>query len=384
MTAMLTGPGAVGHGGRRRATEDGGRIRFAPSRLLATAMELGASPLPRRVDATQGRTGSGSGAGAGAPDGLTTPRRALVLALAGITALTEAAFVAGIVPGLHMADLDLSIAILPALVLGVACGARLLGRSTRRRAAVAYWLLAAVMLPALAYAFAHIHRIGWYSGLLAAALGEELIYRLAIPAVIAAALRIGGVRPTGARIAGLAGAGLWFVLLPGHREQMTSLATALPFVAFAALAAVIVYRSGSILPMAIGHAISNLLTVLMWQHGITPPARSIALGFALALLLMAYGKPSRITLGDDGELVDTQTGLLVTAIDLRDGQPATVELVDGRVLPVHTQILRPHGLPVRELVDAEPDPVPPDLRALADQARRSLRRGRQRTLTHWI
>ena len=93
-----------------------------------------------------------------------------------------------------------------------------------------------------------------------------------------AVLIYAGVRPTWARIAGLALAGLWFVALPGHREQMHSLAGAVPFIAFAALSAILVYRSGSVLPMAVSHAVVNMLTLLAWNDDLPTSARSM--GFA--------------------------------------------------------------------------------------------------------
>ncbi len=306
-------------------------------------------------------------------------RRALVLALCGLTALTEAASVAKLLPDLPVADLDISIALLPALVLAVACGPRLLGRSTARPFAAAFWVFGLIALPVLGFEFWRIGRLDWYPGLIAAALGEELVYRLAIPAVIAVALRLGHVRPDLARIAGLAGAGIWFVLLPGHQEQMGSVAGAAPFVAFAALAAFIVYRSGSILPMAVAHACSNLLTVLMWQNAIGSSARSAALASVLLLLVIAYGRPSRLTLGDEGELVDTRTGMAVTAIDLRDGRPVTVALSDGTVLkaPRH-RILAPkrEAVTVTDPDAPAPDEVPADLVALSERARFTNRTGK--------
>lgn len=297
------------------------------------------------------------------------PRRALVLALAGVTTLTEAAAVAGLVPDLTLLDLDVSIALLPALVLAAACGSRLLGRSTVRQAAIGYWLAAVGMLPVLGVAFWRAGRFAWYPGLVSSALGEELVYRLAIPAVIAAALRLGHVRPGAARIAGFVGAGLWFILLPGHREQITSPTAALPFIAFAALSAFIVFRSGSILGVAVGHAIANLLTVLMWQEAVPGDARSASLACVLALLVIAYGRPSRLTVGDHGRLLDIHTGLEVAAIDLCDGRPATAELSDGRRLVVRG---RPNGTLGRSVTAPGADPpfaVPRDMATLADQAR---------------
>jgi hypothetical protein len=283
----------------------------------------------------------------------TRSRRTLVLALAGVTAATEAAAVAGVVPDLPIGELRLSIALLPALVLAVACGARLLGRSAIRRAAAGFWIASALLLVVLGGLYVRDGRfLDFYPALVAAALGEELIYRLAIPAVIAAALRVGNVRPTTARIAGLAGAALWFVLLPGHREQITTPAGILPFVAFAGLSAFIVFRSGSVLPLAMGHAISNLLTVLMWREAVPADARSVGLASVLGLLVLAYGQFRPITMGDDGRLLDTRTGLAVVAIDLREGHEATVQLSDGQTVPIHADFPLPPHIPV--LVTPEP------------------------------
>jgi hypothetical protein len=235
----------------------------------------------------------------------------------------------------------------------MACGARLLGRSAIRRAAAGFWIASGLLLLVLGGLYVRDGRFGaFFPALVAAALGEELIYRLAIPAVIAAALRAGNVRPTAARVAGLAGAALWFVLLPGHREQITTPAGILPFVAFAGLSAFIVFRSGSVLPLAVGHAISNLLTVLMWREAVPADARSVGLASVLGLLVLAYGQFRPITVGDDGRLLDTRTGLAVVAIDLREGHEATVQLSDGRTLPIHADFALPRHTPV--LTSPEP------------------------------
>jgi hypothetical protein len=293
-------------------------------------------------------------------------RRTLVLGLSGITMVVEVLSIANLVPTLWVGGLPLSFSLLPAMALGLACGSRLLGRSAIRRAAVGFWTIAAVLLAGLSLLCLRNGRLDLVPALILAALDEELVYRLAIPAVIAAALRLGNVRPNAARITGLVAAGFWFCLLPGHLEQVTNVAGFLPYVSFAALAAFIVYRSGSILPVAIGHAISNLLTLLMFGEAVSADARSFALASVLSLLVLAYGRPRRITVGDDGGLVDTQTGLAVAAIDLRDGQPALVELADGRLLPVHADMVLPVEVPVlapHDLTDEFPDHDAVDLRA---------------------
>lgn len=291
--------------------------------------------------------------------GTLSSRRNLVLLLSLVTMLTEVAFMAGWLPPIEIDAINLSMSLVPALVLGVACGSRLLGRSAIRRAAVWFWGAAGVLMAGLAVVYLRDGRIELYPALVLAALNEELVFRLAIPAVIAAALRVGNVRPNAARIAGLTMAGAWFVLLPGHVEQMTSPLGLLPYASFAALSALIVYRSGSILPLAIAHAISNLLTMAMWQDAVPADARSIGLACVLSLLVLAYGRSRRITVADDGGLVDTQTGLSVRSIDLRDGQPALVELADGRLLPVHAGMVRPPEVPMIDRPDAS-DPGDPD------------------------
>lgn len=261
-------------------------------------------------------------------------RRRLVLAMAAFTTVVEIASIGDVVPSITLGSLDLPLSVIPALGLAVACGERLLGRSTGRKAAIGYWVAIAITLPLLALLFVRSGRGGLWVGLLAASSSEELVYRLAIPAVIAAVLRAGKVHSDWARMVGLGLAGLGFVLLPGHREQMDSVVSALPFVAFALLSALLVYRSGSILPMAAGHAVINMLTVLMWSEAVAADERGMALASILGLLVVAYGRPRRLTIGDDGGLIDTRTGLEVSVIDMRDGHPAAVTLADGRSVAV--------------------------------------------------
>lgn len=276
-------------------------------------------------------------------------RRRLVLAMAAFTTAIEILSIADVVPGIRVGALTLPLSVIPALGLAVACGERLLGRSTRRGAALGYWLSIAMILPLLAVLFARSGRIGLWVSLLAASAGEELVYRLAIPAVVAAVLRYGKVRSDWARIGGLALAGLWFVLLPGHREQIDSVTAALPFVAFAILSALLVYRSGSILPMAAGHAVVNMLTILMWNEAVAADARGMGLTCVLGLLVVAYGRPRRLTIADDGGLIDIRTGLGVSEIDLRDGRPASVTLVDGRTLVIDGHLERSAAVPERAI-----------------------------------
>lgn len=268
-----------------------------------------------------------------------TTRRRLVLAMAAFTTLIEVLAIADLVPSIAIGALDLNLSVIPALGLAIVCGERLLGRSARRSVAVLYGVVVGIALPLIALRFAQTGRFDLWASLLVSATGEELIYRLAIPAVIAFGLRAGRVRADYARIAGLALAGGWFVLLPGHREQMTSPASAAPFVAFALLAALLVYRSGSILPMALSHALVNMMTVLMWDEAVASDARGMALACVLGLLVLAYGRPRRLTVGDDGALLDTRTGLDVAMIDLRNGHQTSITLTDGRTLAIDDHVI---------------------------------------------
>jgi len=261
-------------------------------------------------------------------------RRSVVLALAAATVVVEICSYGGVVPTIPIGNLAISASIVPGLLLALACGERLLGRSRARRAAVAYWLAAVGALTALSVAFSRFHRPLAVPGLVLAAFDEELVYRLAVPAVVALVLRKAAVDDRRARIAGLVIAGLWFVLLPGHREQMTSPARAVPFLAFAALSAILVYRSGSILPIAVAHAMSNLLTILMWDDAVPSGVRSALLGCVMALLVLAYGRPRHIAHGDDGRLIDVRTGQEVEVVDLRDDDHPSAILTDGQVVPL--------------------------------------------------
>lgn len=272
-------------------------------------------------------------------------RRRLVLTMALVTVLVEIAAMSGAVEPIWVGGIPIPLSFLPGMGLAAVCGERLLGRSTARPAAVAYWTAIVAVLAATASIYLRYGHLDLWTGLVAASLNEELVYRLAVPAVVAFVLRVGQVRPDIARIASLVVGGAWFVLLPGHREQMSTAAGALPFIAFAVLAAVIVHRSGSILPMAAGHAVSNLLTFLVWGDAVRSDARSMGLACVLGLLVVAYGRPRRLTLDDHGGMVDIRTGLAVTAIDLREGRPATVTLADGRTIEVDGQLVKRLHLP---------------------------------------
>ncbi|MCB0986519.1 MAG: hypothetical protein KDB09_02000 [Acidimicrobiales bacterium] len=234
-------------------------------------------------------------------------RRRAVLTAAAATVLTEVAVLAGITPRLQVGDMAVSMSIIPGLALAVACGDRLFGRSSLRRVAAWYWICTGGVLITLFALYAVRSEMSRFWALTMAATGEELVYRLAAPAVFSVILMYGGVPKARSRLAGLALAGTWFVLLPGHQDQMNQPGGPLPFIAFAVLAAALVHRSGSVLPMAMGHSIVNLATYLVWDDALPADARAVTLGAVLTLLALAYGLPRQLTLDVDRGLLDIGT-----------------------------------------------------------------------------
>ena len=270
-----------------------------------------------------------------------TDRRLFVLLLAAVTVAVEVAGLTGAITTIEVGRVILSPSLIPALVLAMACGDRLLGRARTRPAATAFWTAAGLASVMGAVLYLHTDYPADVPGLILAALDEELVYRLAIPAVLALLLRSVKVSPPLARLAGFVVAGAWFVLLPGHREQMDSVAAVVPFLAFAGLSAVMVYRSGSVLAMATAHAVSNLLTILVWTEDVQQGARSAVLGSLLILMLFAYGHTRRYIETDSGTIIDLRTGEIVL-IDLRDRAGASDGLgADGLGLEPIMPVPRP-------------------------------------------
>lgn len=287
-----------------------------------------------------------------------TRRRRLIMAVALVTMVIDTIYMAGGSLGFWIGGLLVSAAVVPGLLLVGLCGTRLLGRSTERRTAIVYWLVAAAVIAILAVVYLTQGDLALWFALVVASTGEELVYRLAIPMVLGGVLRVVGMRDNWARPMGFAFASIWFVLLPGHIAQMDGLVGPVPFVAYATLAAIIAFRSGSVLALAAAHSVSNLLTFLLWSNHAQAQQRSLVLMVLLGLLYLAYGQRRRLTVGDHGELLDIQTGLQVAEIDLRDGQPATVTLTDGTSMVIERQGVVAERASIRHASFAsEPSPV---------------------------
>src|SRR5690606_35539666 len=97
-------------------------------------------------------------------------RRRLVLLAAALTTLTEIAVLAEVTPSIEMGGIGVSMSVIPALALGVACGDRLLGRSSLRRVAQWFWVATTGVIAALLVLYAVDGRVDMYCALVASAL----------------------------------------------------------------------------------------------------------------------------------------------------------------------------------------------------------------------
>jgi hypothetical protein len=222
----------------------------------------------------------------------------LSLPIVGLALLTVVIDVGTAWANISMGSLG-RVPISPALPLGillaVLVGLRRLGLDPANRRAWREFL--AVSSVALVYAgWSYAVKIGGPAesvGLVLAALGEELVYRLAVlivvGVVVAAVLR----RPWrnaedwGAipGIAALLAGGLVFTLLPGHIAQMNGALTALPFASLGVVLGYAVLRTGALLPAAVVHAFLNIATIAVIVGDVSVGMRTAFAFVALVALV---------------------------------------------------------------------------------------------------
>jgi membrane protease YdiL (CAAX protease family) len=132
-------------------------------------------------------------------------------------------------------------------------------------------------------------------GLVLAALGEEVVYRLAVLVLVGAAcaLVLGrnwrnaedwGVGPG---VIALLAAGLVFTLLPGHVAQMSDGLHALPFACLGVVLGYAVLRTGAMFPAAVVHALLNLATIAALEGRVSLGLRSFLAAACLASLVLS-------------------------------------------------------------------------------------------------
>jgi hypothetical protein len=189
--------------------------------------------------------------------------------------------------------------ITPALPLGIllalVVGLRRLGLDPANRRAWREFL--AVSSVALVYAMwsysVHIGGTAESVGLVLAALGEELVYRLAVLIVVGAVVAMIMRRPwrnaedwgAAPGIIALLAGGLVFTLLPGHVAQMNGALTALPFASLGVVLGYAVLRTGALLPAAVVHSFLNIATIAVIVGDVSIEMRTAFAGVALIALV---------------------------------------------------------------------------------------------------
>jgi membrane protease YdiL (CAAX protease family) len=130
-------------------------------------------------------------------------------------------------------------------------------------------------------------------GLVLAALGEELVYRLAVIIVVGALVawlmgrdwRNAGEWGLAPGLIALLTGSVVFSALPGHVAQMSNALHALPFASLGLVLGYAVLRTGALFPAAVVHALMNLATISALEGNIPPVYRGLFCGAALVALL---------------------------------------------------------------------------------------------------
>jgi membrane protease YdiL (CAAX protease family) len=131
-------------------------------------------------------------------------------------------------------------------------------------------------------------------GLVVGALGEELVYRLAVLVLVGAvtARLLGrnwrnsedwGAVPG---VTALLASGFVFMLLPGHVAQMSDALHALPFACLGVVLGYAVLRTGALLPATVVHALLNLTTIAALDGDVAAGVRSAIAALALIALVL--------------------------------------------------------------------------------------------------
>ncbi|HMJ77995.1 MAG TPA: hypothetical protein VK507_18580 [Iamia sp.] len=249
--------------------------------------------------------------------------RMLVLALATITMVVEMGSLLATVD-VGVGSFTLSASVVPSVLLLVFLGARSVGEARDRDRLVPFWIAMVAGLGLGGALFSRTGDLVDVGALLVAAANEEMVYRFAVPVVAATGLMVLRVPATAARVVGYLAAGTWWVLLPGHQQQVANAANLTTYVAFAIISALVVARSRAIVPMAVAHCVLNIITIAHERGDITAGSRSALSACLLFLLVGTFAWPGDIR----RRAADTEDLVSDTVIDLRDGRPASVRRGD--------------------------------------------------------
>lgn len=225
------------------------------------------------------------------------PLTPVILAVAGVTVVVD---VATAWADVSLGDLG-RVPVSPALPLGIALalmlGLRRVGLDRSNLEAWREFLIiggAAMLFGVYEYS-QHPDGLADALGLVVGALGEELVYRLAVLMLVGAgcARLLGrnwrnsedwGVVPG---VTALLAAGFVFMLLPGHVAQMSDALHALPFACLGVVLGYAVLRTGALLPATVVHALLNLTTIAALDGDVDVGYRSAIAALALVALILA-------------------------------------------------------------------------------------------------
>jgi membrane protease YdiL (CAAX protease family) len=219
----------------------------------------------------------------------------VIVALAALAVLLDLATAWADVSLRWLGGVPISPALPLAGAAAVGIGASALGctrsgvRAWRELAIVA----GALMVIAGAVAIVELGGAGVALGLVVAAVGEELVFRLAV-LVVAGALvaRLAGRDwrrveswGTGTVVAALLAGALAFSSLPGHVAQIHGPGSAVPFASLGVLFGWVVLRTGALWPAVVAHALLNFVTLTAARVG-APTSLRLALAAATLIGLV--------------------------------------------------------------------------------------------------
>ena len=195
----------------------------------------------------------------------------------------------------HLGRVPMSPALPLGLVLAGMIGLRRLGFDrANRRAWREFLIIGGGVAIFAAYSYGQTtHRFSEAIGLLIAALGEELVYRLAVIVVVGALVarllgrdwRNAGEWGVAPGLLALLVGSVVFSLLPGHVAQMSNALHALPFASLGLVLGYAVLRTGALIPAAIVHAILNLETLAVLSGDTSVAWRNVLSTVALLALV---------------------------------------------------------------------------------------------------
>jgi membrane protease YdiL (CAAX protease family) len=140
----------------------------------------------------------------------------------------------------------------------------------------------------------HIGGVAEATGLVLAALDEEVVYRLAVLILVGALVaKLSGRNwrnaedwGAGPGLVAIVASGVVFTVLPGHLAQVSDALHALPFACLGMVLGYAMLRTGALLPAVVVHALLNLATIATFEGDMDPAVRSVLAAALLVSLVL--------------------------------------------------------------------------------------------------